>query len=169
VNASQFAIRTLQPDEYRLLKALRLKALGSDPLSFWETVDEARAYNDAYWTTFTSKLTQPGGSRMFILEHGKSIGGFVFGVKKDGDEYRVGGLWVDPAHRSKGYGSLLVQQVVAWAVSDSNTAVIQLWCAFDSTMSFYQKNGFHSLGRFRSNDSDGRQIVEMEWRDADPR
>jgi GNAT superfamily N-acetyltransferase len=165
MNTSSFSIRSLQPGEWALLKTLRITALDSDPQSYWETAADARTCDDVYWNTFARKLTSPNGSRMFILESASVDSGFVFGVRKDGDEYRVGGLWVDPAQRRKGFGSLLVQEVVAWARADSTTAVIQLWCSIGPAMAFYQRNGFHSLERFRTNDSDGRQIVEMEWQD----
>lgn len=161
---SEFMTRCLQPDEWRLLKVLRLRALGSDPQSFWETADEAGARDDVYWQTFASKMTTPAASRMFIVEHAEGVAGFVFGVKKDDDEYSVGGLWVDPAHRRKELGSLLVQQVVAWARADSHAAAIRLWCHTGPSLSFYQRNGFQPLDRYRTNDNDGRRIVEMEWR-----
>ena len=157
-------IRCLQPDEWRLLKTLRLRALACDPESYWETVDEASARDDLYWNTCASRVTTPQGSRMFIVEHAEIVAAFVFGVKKDHDEYSVGGLWVDPAHRRKGFGSLLVQQVVTWARADSPAAVIRLWCHTGSALAFYRRNGFQSLDRFRTHDLDGRRIVEMEWR-----
>ena len=102
VNSRAPAIRYLHADEWRLLKTLRLRALGTDPQSYWETVDDALAYDDAYWATFAEKLTRPASSRMFILECSGSIRGFVYGIKKEGSAYRVGGLWIDPAHREKG-------------------------------------------------------------------
>lgn len=157
-----FTIRCLKPHEWQLLKALRVRALAEAPQSYWETADEVGARDDVYWMTFARKLTTPGGSRMFIVGHDESVAGFIFGVKHDGDEYRVGGLWVDPMQRRKGLGTSLVQEVVRWAKRDSNTAVIQLWCPIGSTESFYERNGFHSLNRFRPHDADGRQIVEME-------
>lgn len=166
MNASDFIVRCLQPGEWRLLKTLRLTALACDPQAYWETVDDARARDDVYWNTFASKVTAPEGSRMFLVEHAQTVAAFVFGVKKDGDEYSVGGLWVDPVHRRKGLGSLLVQQVVAWARADSHAAVIRLWCHTGPALSFYRRNGFQSLDRFRTNDPDGRRIVEMEWRDT---
>ena len=158
-----FTIRCLGQDEWPLLKALRVRALAEDPQSFWETADDARTRDDVYWMTFTRKLTTSGGSRMFMAANGESVAGFVFGVKKEGAEYRIGGLWVDPLRRKQGLGSLLVQEVVKWAKADSNTAVIQLWCPVGSTVSFYESNGFRPLDRLRTNDADGRQIVEMEW------
>ncbi|WP_233857462.1 GNAT family N-acetyltransferase [Paraburkholderia sp. HD33-4] len=166
MKTSDLAVRCLRPDEWRLLKALRLSALACDPQSYWETVDEARARDDAYWKTFAGKLTAPEGSRMFLVEQAQRVVAFVFAVRKDGDEYRIGGLWVDPVHRRKGLGSLLVQQVITWARADSPAAVIQLWCHTGPALSFYRRNGFESLCRFRTHESDGRQIVEMEWRDT---
>ncbi|WP_308445090.1 GNAT family N-acetyltransferase [Paraburkholderia flagellata] len=127
-------------------------------------MEEASARDDAYWNTFARKVTTLEGSRMFIVVHPESVAAFVFGVKKDNDEYSVGGLWVDPVHRRKGFGSLLVQQVVTWARADSHSAVIRLWCHTGSSLSFYQRNGSQSLDRYRINGFDGRRIVEMEWR-----
>ncbi|WP_321946629.1 GNAT family N-acetyltransferase [Paraburkholderia sp. J10-1] len=165
VPPSEFTIRCLQRDEWRLLKALRLRALACDPQSYWESVEDASARDDAYWNTCAGIVTTPAGSRMFLVEHPESVAAFVFGIKKDDDAYSVGGLWVDPVHRRKGLGSLLVQQVVTWARADSHAARIRLWCHTGPPLSFYQRNGFQSLDRFRTNDLDGRQIVEMEWRD----
>ncbi|MGF6874007.1 GNAT family N-acetyltransferase [Paraburkholderia sp. MM5477-R1] len=130
------------------------------------TEEEARARDDDFWKTFASKLTPPERSRMFIVEHHQRVAAFVFGVRKETDEYRIGGLWVDPVHRREGFGSVLLQQVVTWARADSPSAVVQLWCHTGPALSFYRKNGFHSLARFRTHESDGRQIVEMEWRDT---
>lgn len=81
VTTSEFIIRCLQPDEWRLLKALRPRELGCDPQSYWETVDETSARDDVCWNTFASKVTTPEGSRMFIVEHAESVAAFVFGVK----------------------------------------------------------------------------------------
>lgn len=163
---SLFNVRCLQSGEWSLLKRLRIRALENDPQSLWESAADARSCDDVYWSTFARRLTMPGGSRMFILDYAAADTGFVFGVRKDGDEYRVGGFWVDPEQRRKGLGSVLVQEVVTWARADSDAAVIQLWCPIGTTMRFYQSNGFQSLQRFRTNDADGRQIVEMEWQGA---
>ena len=82
--------------------------------------------------------------------------------KKNENEYRIGGLWVAPTLRGRGYGSRLVQHVIDWAKADPSAA-IQLWCHVGPQTAFYVKNGFHSLDRFRRHESDGRQIVEMQW------
>jgi GNAT superfamily N-acetyltransferase len=162
MNVTSVEIRRLRADEWPLLRDLRLRALGSDPASFWETEDEARAHDDSYWTAVAERLSIPDGSRFLVLQVDGAIIGTVFGTRKAEHEYRVGGLWVFPASRGKGYGSLLVQQVVEWAKADPSS-VVQLWCHVGPQTAFYVKNGFHSLDRFRMHESDGRQIVEMQW------
>lgn len=97
-----------------------------------------------------------------MLEVDGTIIGTVFGTRKGEHEYRVGGLWIAPPSRRKGYGSLLVQRVVNWA-NDDPSAAIRLWCHVGPQTAFYSKNGFHSLGTLRQHESDGRQIVEMQW------
>jgi GNAT superfamily N-acetyltransferase len=162
VNKPALTIRSLQHAEWPLLKALRLRALRSDPEAFWESAEAVGVHDDAYWSAFARKLTSPDGSRLFILQSGEIIIGMVFGVVKEGAAYRVGGLWVDPAQRGKGHGTRLVQHVVAWARTHPD-AQIQLWCPSGPTMHFYRCNGFFSLDRYRTNEADGRQIVEMQW------
>ncbi|SAL88494.1 acetyltransferase [Caballeronia arvi] len=162
MRAHSVKIRRLRADEWQLLKDLRLEALRSDPASFWETEEEARAYEDSYWSTLAERLATPDGSRFLILEVDGAIIGTVFGTRKGEHEYRVGGLWIAPALRGEGYGSRLVQQVIEWATADP-AAIIQLWCHVGPQTAFYAKNGFHSLDIFRTHESDGRQIVEMQW------
>jgi GNAT superfamily N-acetyltransferase len=155
-------IRRLRASEWHLLKMLRIGALLSDPASSWDTADEALAYDDSYWTSFAGKLASPQGSRCLVLELDGEIEGTVFGTRRGKHEYRVGGIWIDPLMRGNGYGSLLVQQVVEWAKADSK-AVIKLWCHVGPQTAFYVKNGFQSRNVFREHQSDGRQIVEMQW------
>ncbi len=142
MSAPEFVVRCLQPDEWRLLKALRLEALACDSQSYWETEEQSLARDDDFWMTFARELTPPQRSRMFIVEHAPRVAVFVFGVRKDSDEYRIGGLWVDPVHRRKGLGSVLVQQVVTWARADSPSAVVQLWCHTGPALLFYKKTAF---------------------------
>jgi hypothetical protein len=96
-----FKIRCLQPGEQTLLKSLRLTALRSDPQSYWENLAEAEAYGDNYWSDLALQLVKPDGSRMFILEQDGVVSGFIYGISKDAGEYRIGGLWVDPACRGR--------------------------------------------------------------------
>jgi GNAT superfamily N-acetyltransferase len=100
---------------------------------------------------------------MFILEQDGVVSGFIYGISKDAGEYRIGGLWVDPACRGRKYGYALVQRVVSWATAQPGMTSIRLWSPTDETAHFYEKNGFKPLGGIRTHPSDGRQIVEMEW------
>jgi GNAT superfamily N-acetyltransferase len=162
MNADFHAIRRLRSDEWRLLKDLRLRALRSDPESFWDTEDEALAHDDSYWQSLAEKLATPDGPRFLILEVENEIAGVVFGSKKGDAEYGIGGLWVAPGSRGKGYGSLLVQEVVGWARSNP-AAEILIWCHVGPEQAFYARNGFHELDQFRTHVSDGRRIVRMQW------
>jgi GNAT superfamily N-acetyltransferase len=141
MNVPVIRLRRLRADEWQLLKDLRLGALRSDPASFWETEDEARGYVDSYWTALAERVSTPDGSRFLVLALDDAIIGTVFGTRKGEHEYHVGGLWVAPNLRGKGYGSLLVQHVVEWTKADP-FAVVQLWCHVGPQTAFYAKNGF---------------------------
>ena len=55
------SIRELQKNEWFLLKQLRLKALKSDPLSFWENHTEAEKRPEKYWKDLSHNLTKRNG------------------------------------------------------------------------------------------------------------
>lgn len=70
----------------------------------------------------------------------KSPVGVVSGFQTEPSYFRSRGIWVHPAHRRQGVGSLLLEQVVNQATS--------LKCQYVWTMprvsswSFYERNGF---------------------------
>src|SRR4051812_2265137 len=101
-------IRNLRREEWGLLKDLRIKSLRHDPQSFWEKLTDVGKHDDGYWKKLAEELTTPYGSCMFILEQDNEVAGFVYGIKKEGGVFRLGGLWINPNHRDNGYGSLLV-------------------------------------------------------------
>jgi len=164
MSVQNLIIKSLQHTEWKLLKSLRIKALECDPQSFWENKEDAQRYEDSYWQNLASDLAKPEGSRMFLLEINQVIIGFVYGIKKDEEKYRIGGLWVDPKYRGRGHGNSLVREVISWAKNCSAKPIIRLWSPTGATARFYENNGFQSLGNIRTHTQDKRQIIEMEYR-----
>jgi len=135
----------------------------TDSESFWEELKEAELHNDDYWQTLAAELTAVEGSRMFLLELENKVIGFVYGIKKDTQGCRIGGLWVAPEYRKKGYGNLLIQQVISWAQNNFKDVAIKLWSPAGSMIAFYEKNNFKKSPNVKTHPNDGREVVEMEF------
>ncbi len=158
-----YYIREIGDEECNLIKSMRLKSLRSDPLSFWETLEETERQPDEYWKKLANELNAPCGSRMFVLGDRFNIFGYVYGIKSDAINYRLGGLWVDPVYRGKGYGGMLVDHVIAWVKRQTFVNSLKLWCPDDGTIQFYEIKNFRKLDRKMVNSKDGRVIIEMEY------
>lgn len=163
MNSTEYSIRFLKENEWELLKDLRLEALSCDPEAFWDTLEETTNFEDEYWFNLSQELTKKSGSRMFICENAKTIIGFVYGIRKDESNFSLGGLWITPKLRADGFGKILVQEVIKWAMKETPAPILKIWSPKDSTTNFYSKLGFLQLNNEKKNPVDGRKIVEMEY------
>lgn len=159
-------VRPLRPDETKLLKDLRLRALLDAPDAFAHTHAEIGAKPEAYWEELTRSLTEPGPHVMFVAEDGGAAIGMAFGiVRRDTpDVPHVGGMWVDPAARMRGAGRALTAAVLLWARRRGHRR-IALWVTEGNVAAraLYEAMGFAPTGRtdrFPTNPALG--ILEME-------
>jgi ribosomal protein S18 acetylase RimI-like enzyme len=141
-------IRRVRPDEWQALKALRLRALASDPEAFGGRIEDAIEHDDDLWRKRAA--AGPAEAATFVAEaaDGTLIGMAVGAPAPDHpDAAGLFGMWVDPVARGQGIGGALVDAVVAWAesvgydliglgVTTTNTAAIAL----------YERKGFADLG-----------------------
>src|SRR3954470_18898315 len=94
-------IRTLEPHEVLLHRDLRLRALRDSPDSFAETATDAEARPPSYWEDLSRSVTTPGLHVMYIACRDEGVFGSIYGLRdpESRDAGRVGGLWVESAHR----------------------------------------------------------------------
>lgn len=155
-------VRCLEENEWLTLKALRLNALSTDPEAFSETLDEAKAFSDEYWIKVLKNTACFDSSKVFILESGNEILGFVFGIRKN-KECRLGGLWIDPVFRKQNLGNLLVQAVKEWSCQFDDSETLKLWVLDGTLVRFYKNCGFELNGNKKEHPVSGAEIVEMVW------
>jgi GNAT superfamily N-acetyltransferase len=124
------------------LRAIRLKALADSPDAFASTYEQAAAYSAEDWET---RLAAPGAT--FIAVTGGSDVGLVGVYPGEGDTAHLISMWVDPAARGRGAGSLLVDAVLSWTRTAGGRAV-ELWAVDgnESAIALYRRKGFELTG-----------------------
>jgi ribosomal protein S18 acetylase RimI-like enzyme len=144
-------IRRIRPEEWQALKALRLRALASDPDAFGGRLEDAIEHDDDLWRKrAAADPAAPAEAATFVAAaaDGTLVGMAVGAPAPDHpDAAGLFGMWVAPDARGEGIGGALVDAVVAWAesvgydliglgVTTTNTAAIAL----------YERKGFADLG-----------------------
>lgn len=154
--------RTVRPEEWARLRALRLRALAADPRAFGRTLAEEEAMPPEEWR---AKWLSPRGA-CFVVE--RVDGGWVgmCGVlrKEDVGPVEVLGMWVAPEARGAGAGLALLDAARAWA-RERAAATIELWVNVDQlpAVRLYERAGFRNAGEpWRGTRDPSRIFQRME-------
>lgn len=125
------------PEEWELVKAVRVRSLKDSPDAFCATLADVEKLEPEEWRL---RLANPDAATFVALADGKGEG-LVVGKSYDDRPGSAGlfSMWVSPAVRGRGIAGALVDAVIAWAkgegkyerifleVGDHNTAAIQLY------------------------------------------
>jgi GNAT superfamily N-acetyltransferase len=105
-------IRRVEPEDWELLRDVRLRALREDPDAFLQTYAEASAFSPEQWQ---GRAAEPN-SATFVAEEAAHAEGMASGwVDADPATVFLVGMWVAPALRGSGVAGELVAHVVDWA------------------------------------------------------
>lgn len=164
VGLATMKIRSINREEYDLVRELRIAALHDAPGSFAESADEVSARPISYWIGQTESLVDP--HIMFFIEVDGKPRGSVYGLVDTNHEAsgRVGGLWVDSAYRGRGLGRALLDAVIQWARS-KNFSTIRLWVPMEvsEAKALYLKAGFEFTDKVKRVEcANLLQIQEMQ-------
>ncbi len=106
-------IRLFVPEEWPLYRAVRLKALQSDPKVFGSSLAREEPRPDAEWR---AALERSDMGVFGVFDHGTVIG--MTGVVIDKDDAtiaRMWGSWLEPSWRSKGVSEGMYRARIDWA------------------------------------------------------
>ena len=131
-------VRAVEPDEWPLLRELRLAALCDSPDAFASTYAREIAFTDDVWRERT-----PTSAIAFV--DGRAAG--IAGCIANGVAAELVGLWVTPDARSRGAGRALVDWVIA-AAAAAGCRTVDLWVAArnEPAIALYAKCGFDRTG-----------------------
>lgn len=143
------AVRRFAPDEWRIYRELRLRALADSPDAFGSTYAREVARTDTEWAERLHVGANTDAQLPLVAFSGETAVGLAW-ARRDEHDLALAHLfqvWVSPTHRGQGAGRLLMNAVVAWArglglrtlrlgVTPSHPAALQL----------YRRAGFENAG-----------------------
>lgn len=138
-------IRQVSPDEWQLLRLVRLRALEDAPGAFSGTLEEAVEEPDEEWRARAERGATGDASYCALAFEGDEPIGMAVGVADQADESRayLVAMWVDRRHRGTPAASSLVGSIAEWARS---RGVRSLFAGVlegnDQAAAFYRKVGF---------------------------
>ena len=138
-------IRPLAPDQWPLLKAVRLRALADAPEAFGTTLAQASAWDDARWQENARRFTLLPPATSFLAYADDTPCGMAncFTLQEDSQTAELTAFWVAPQQRGQGIADALVAAIISWAKLQGVTT-LQAWVVEDNAraLGFYQKFGF---------------------------
>jgi GNAT superfamily N-acetyltransferase len=148
---SQISVRRVGPEDWAVLRELRLRALRDAPSAFGSTYETERSLTDDQWR---ERLTRPGRVSLiaFVADQPVGIAGcFV----ADAGYAQVVSMWVVPGARGSGVGDALVADVLRWA-REQNVLEARLWVTRGNDVAerLYVRHGFERNGDARPLPSD---------------
>jgi ribosomal protein S18 acetylase RimI-like enzyme len=134
-------VRSINGNDWRLLKQVRLAALADAPTAFGVSYDAALKYSDAQWQERATAAAGPEFWLAFI--GGAAVGMIGAGISQASKRYNLIGMWVDPQSRGAGIAARLVETVKTRAAQRGHDRIF-LDVSPDNgrAAGFYLKQGF---------------------------
>lgn len=159
-------VRPFAPQEWKIYKDLRLRALADSPDAFGRTLAEEKSRTDDIWRKRINEGAVSGRDLPLLAELDGEPIGLAWGHFEETDPgiahlYQV---WVAPAFRRLGLGQMMLEAVVSWA-KEKNTKRLELnvTCGDGSAMRLYVRAGFKPSGR-REILRPGSELMSQEMR-----
>ena len=141
------SIRPARRDEWERVRDLRLRSLEDAPHAFGSTLEEEEAYAQPEWIAWIEGW-EGATNVLYVAESGDAWVGMAVGSRSgDAPSAHLYAMWVDPAWRTRGVGSALVDEVLAWAGSwGSRWVILGVTEVNDGAARFYERLGFTDTG-----------------------
>ncbi len=142
-------VRRIVDEDWERYRALRLRALRSDPLAFGSTWARESAFSESLWRERTHRAATSSEVASWLAE---SAGGDLVGtagVFWEEPSYVVWGMWVDPGYRRGGSGGRLLDELLDWTSRAHPMAEVRLSVNPTQTAAvrLYLDRGFRRTGK----------------------
>ncbi|MEA2676297.1 MAG: hypothetical protein QOJ81_438 [Chloroflexota bacterium] len=143
-------VHRIKPDEWALLRDMRLRALRDAPQAFGQSYENAAAEPELEWRS-AARAASAGDRRAWFIARSDvtSAGapaaeaGMVQARRRPPDDCLVFSMWVAPEARRAGVGRAVIDAAADWARSWGGRRIV-LWVtgANEGAMRFYEQIGF---------------------------
>ena len=156
-----FTIITAGPDDWRLVRDVRLRALEDSPDAFGVTLADARAQPEEIWL---QRLAGPNPTFLAVRDgHGLGMGGGF--LPPEPDVAWIWGMWTEPAARGLGVGRQILEAVVTWADAVGRTPRLHVAEGNEPARAVYVAAGFAPTGEWHPlREGSTQRIEEMVLR-----
>jgi ribosomal protein S18 acetylase RimI-like enzyme len=165
-------VRRVEPADWPVIRAIRLRALQADPSSFHANYESEAAYPEEEWRAWSAEHAAGDQVATFIARQGKQPVGMVAGYRDEADRslFHVFAMWVAPEVRRAGIGRLLLRELEAWIRSCGGIAVqLSVTTAAVAARRLYLSAGYEPDGvQAESPHTPGLVEVSLTKRLADP-
>ena len=139
------SVRIATLADWQQWRELRLRALAGAPDAFGETLEAARAHDEATWRRFVEP--RPDAIRLFAERDGVPVGMCVGVIADDQRRANLYAMWVAPEARGSGAGAQLVDTVLRWARSHAALEVeLRVSERHEPARRLYERCGFRDTG-----------------------
>lgn len=139
--------RLARREEWERVRDIRLRALADVPDAFGSTLEEERSFGRAEWIDGIEGWAGATNA-LYVAEADDAWVGLAIGSRGDDEPWaHLFAMWVDPAWRTRGVGTALVNEVLAWARSWGATSVVlNVTETNEAAVRFYERLGFLATG-----------------------
>jgi predicted GNAT family acetyltransferase len=143
----------LTPDDWEVLRDIRLRALADSPDAFGSTLDREVPLDEKGWRRRAARPV------LVVMRDGRAVS--VAGTFTDEGSVQVWGMWTDPDHRGQGYGRAVLDALVGEAVSDGVRVALHVNIANPGARAFYERYGFVATGELEPLRPESEQLIEL--------
>jgi predicted GNAT family acetyltransferase len=131
-------LRRLEPDDWEVLRDVRLRALADSPDAFGSTLEREQPFPEKEWRR---RLVRPV---FVVLDGDRPVA--MAGAFTDGGRVQVWGMWTDPEHRGRGHARALLDALLGDAVANGTPVGLHVNTANPVARAVYEKYGFVATG-----------------------
>lgn len=143
------SVRRVGPGDAERLRAIRLRALRTDPTAFESVLEEEERQSLPEWDAWAAASSDGPDRSMYFAQADDEVIGLVGAYRSEAaaSEMMLISMWVDPQWRRRGVGRSLIATVVHWATgSDTDRLVLWVVDGHEPAMAAYGSAGFVATG-----------------------